>query len=299
MIDRFFALATRVPLRTAATIALVFALATLTAASYAEGRRIRALDTSVANLEGSLAALEAELGALSQKADTAASSTASLSADLAASSRAQTAALKSQGDALQRAVAATTPAVVSIVAYDAGGNQVAAGTGFFARSTGYIVTNRHVVEDATLSYQVITATGASKPAAVVWLSPSEDLAVIKVAGAGYPTIALGGSSALALGEQVFAVGNALGRFSNSVSVGVVSGLDRSITAIDQTTGRSEDLSNIIQTDAAINPGNSGGPLVDLAGEAVGIDVATVRGSQSIGFAIPASEVKAALAGLHI
>ncbi len=91
----------------------------------------------------------------------------------------------------------------------------------------------------------------------------------------------------------------MGRFENSVSVGVVSGLDRSVTAIDQTSGASENLTGIIQTDAAINPGNSGGPLVDLTGKAVGVDVATVRGSQSIGFALPATEVKAALASLGI
>ena len=133
---------------------------------------------------------------------------------------------------------------------------------------------------------------------VVWRSPIKDLAVVKIAGSGYPIVPLGDSSSLHLAQSVFAVGNALGQYSNSVSVGVISGLNRSITASDDQ-GNPETLTGVIQTDAAINPGNSGGPLVDLSGEAVGINVAVVQGSENIGFSLPISEAVHALANLGI
>lgn len=238
---------------------------------------------------------------------------------------------KSQTQALQDAVAAVTPAVVSIVesrevpkllmtyenpfgrdpvfrsfgirvpTYRQVGTttqQVGAGTGFIVRSTGYIVTNKHVVADIDGTYTVLLADGAQKPATVVWRSTDKDLAVIKIAGTGYPSIPLGDSSSLHLAESVFAVGNALGEYSNSVSVGVISGLNRTITA-SNNHGIVETLEGVIQTDAAINPGNSGGPLVNLDGHAVGVNVAMVRGSQNIGFSLPIHEVKLALTSLGI
>ena len=110
-----------------------------------------------------------------------------------------------------------------------------------------------------------------------------DIALIKIEGSGYPFLSLGNSDSLEVGQSVIAIGNALGEFRNTVSVGVVSGLARSITAGDNS-GKSEVLDHVIQTDAAINPGNSGGPLLNLRGEVVGVDVAIVQGSQNIGFA---------------
>lgn len=238
---------------------------------------------------------------------------------------------KSQSQLLQDAVAKVTPAVVSIVesqvvpklqvtyenpfgndpffqgfgmqvpVYRQVGTttkQVSAGTGFLVRSTGYIVTNKHVVPDTNATYTVLLASGKQRQGTVIWRSPSEDLAVIKIAGSDYPSLALGDSSSLQLAQSVFAVGNALGQYSNSVSVGVISGLNRSITALNDQGGM-EKLTGIIQTDAAINPGNSGGPLVNLAGEAVGINVAMVQGSQNIGFALPINEAVQALANLGI
>ena len=238
---------------------------------------------------------------------------------------------KSQGQLLQDAVARVTPVVVSIVesqvvpklqvtyenpfgndpffqgfgmqvpVYKQVGTttkQVAAGTGFIVRPTGYIVTNKHVVPDINAAYTVLLASGKQREGTVVWRSPSEDLAVVKIAGSGYPSIALGNSSSLQLAQSVFAVGNALGQYTNSVSVGVISGLNRSIVASNEQGG-TETLTGIIQTDAAINPGNSGGPLVNLSGEAVGINVAMVQGSQNIGFALPISEAVRALANLGI
>ena len=267
---------------------------------------ITTLRGEIAELQGSVVALGGEVGEVAQVATGAASSTKNLAVDLAATSKAQTAALASQaaelsskGGELQRAVAAVSPAVVSIFERDGGGSQLASGTGFVVRSTGYIVTNKHVVEDTRGSYYASFAGGKEKPVTIVWLSPTDDLAIIKIVGSGYPTVTLGDSAALAVGQQVFAIGNALGRFDNTVSVGVVSGLNRTITAADPYSGEGITLNGVIQTDAAINPGNSGGPLADLQGRVVGMSVATAKGSQSVGFALPISRVKAALAAQGI
>lgn len=167
--------------------------------------------------------------------------------------------------------------------------KVGAGTGFLVRADGYIVTNRHVVEDIQAYYMVLLSNGSQKPAQVVWRDPQNDIAIIKIEGKNYQAAVLGDSANLKLGQSVFAVGNALGEYSNSVSVGIISGLNRTIEAA--SPAGTEKLAGVIQTDAAINPGNSGGPLVDFNGKVVGVNVAMVRGSENIGFAIPVAVVK--------
>ncbi|MBX4200432.1 trypsin-like peptidase domain-containing protein [Candidatus Parcubacteria bacterium] len=173
-----------------------------------------------------------------------------------------------------------------------------AGSGFIVRSDGYIITNSHVVEDDTATYTVLLSSGEEKVAHVVSLDQADDIAVIKIDASNLPTVPLGESSNLVLGQTVAAIGNALGEYSNSVSVGIVSGLDRTIEAGDYD-GNVETLSGVIQTDAAINPGNSGGPLLDLNGEVTGVNVATVRGSNNISFAVPIDVVKNILKNLNI
>jgi len=168
--------------------------------------------------------------------------------------------------------------------------EVGAGTGFVITSDGYILTNKHVVPDDQSSYTVLLSSGKQLPAKVIYRDQNNDLAIIKISGSGYAPVSLGDSGGLKLGQTVFAIGNALGQYSNSVSVGVISGLNRSIQAGGSELG-TEQLSGIIQTDAAINPGNSGGPLSDLSGSVVGINVATVQGSNNISFSIPINEVK--------
>lgn len=286
-------------------------------------------------LEASVNALQTSVEALNVKLasdESAASSTAAASAaNLAELQNRQQIIDNSQGQTLQNAVAAVTPAVVSIVeseeepqlsvtyenpfgndpffqgfgmevpVYTQTGTttqEVSAGTGFLINANGYILTNKHVVPDAGATYTVLLASGKQLGGTVVWRDPNYDLAVVKISGSGYPTIPLGDSSTLSLGETVFAVGNALGQYDNSVSTGVISGLNRSIEAQD-ANGNAETLSDVIQTDAAINPGNSGGPLVTLDGEAVGVNVATAQGSQNIGFSLPINEVKSAIASLGI
>ena len=169
--------------------------------------------------------------------------------------------------------------------------QVAAGTGFLLNAQGYIITNRHVVSDQQASYTVLLSSGKQQTAKVLYIDPNNDVALIKIDGTSYPSVDLGDSSALQLGQTVIAIGNALGKYNNSVSVGVISGLNRDIQASDSANGTSENLKGIIQTDAAINPGNSGGPLLDINGTVVGINVATVQGSNNIGFTIPINTVK--------
>jgi len=168
--------------------------------------------------------------------------------------------------------------------------QIGAGTGFLINSNGYILTNRHVVQDTAADYTVLLADGSQKTAQVVWRDPNNDIAIIKIPGSGYPIEQLGDSASLQLGQSVFAVGNALGEYSNSVSVGIISGLNRTIQASD-SNGAVENLSGVIQTDAAINPGNSGGPLADLNGKVIGVNVATVVGSNNISFSIPINNAK--------
>jgi serine protease Do len=168
--------------------------------------------------------------------------------------------------------------------------QVGAGTGFLIRSDGYILTNRHVVDDEQAEYTALLSSGEKKTAKVVYRDEHNDVAILKIDGSGYSAIQLGDSSALKLGQTVVAIGNALGEYNNSVSVGIISGLNRTIEAQDER-GRVEVLENVMQTDAAINRGNSGGPLLDLSGNVVGVNVAVDRGGSNISFAIPIDIIK--------
>ncbi|MDD3498650.1 MAG: trypsin-like peptidase domain-containing protein [Candidatus Moranbacteria bacterium] len=169
--------------------------------------------------------------------------------------------------------------------------EIGGGTGFFVSEDGLIVTNKHVVEDAEADYTVILKDEREFGAQVLARHPSLDVAVLKIEGdEKFPVLELGDSDKLRVGQSVIAIGNSLGEFANSVSLGIVSGLKRSITAFSGF-GQSEELNDIIQTDAAINPGNSGGPLLDINGRVVGINVAIVSGAQSIGFALPINQIK--------
>jgi serine protease Do len=171
---------------------------------------------------------------------------------------------------------------------------VGGGSGFFVSSDGLIVTNKHVVDQKNAEYTVFTNDGKKHTATVVARDPVLDIALIKIQGSGFPFLTLGDSDILDVGQSVIAIGNALGEFRNTVSVGVVSGLARSITAGDDSSGNTEVLDHVIQTDAAINPGNSGGPLLDLSGDVIGVNVAVAQGSQSIGFALPINSVKSSI-----
>jgi serine protease Do len=169
--------------------------------------------------------------------------------------------------------------------------EVGGGSGFIISSDGLILTNKHVVSDTSAAYTVITNDGKKHSAKVLARDPSQDFAVVKIDATGLPTVSLGDSDGLQIGQTAIAIGNALGQFSNTVSVGVVSGLERTVTASDESDGQQETIKGVIQTDAAINSGNSGGPLLDLQGEVIGINTAVASDAQSIGFAIPINRAK--------
>lgn len=167
------------------------------------------------------------------------------------------------------------------------------GSGFIVSSDGYIVTNKHVANDKAAEYTILMNDGKEYSAKLLAADPVNDLAIIKVDQKNLPTVSLGDSSKLEVGQTAIAIGNSLGEFRNTASMGIISGLGRSITASGSGSG-SEQLSNIIQTDAAINPGNSGGPLLNLRGEVIGVNVAIAQGAQNIGFAIPINDAKKAI-----
>ncbi|QQG46459.1 MAG: trypsin-like peptidase domain-containing protein [Candidatus Niyogibacteria bacterium] len=175
--------------------------------------------------------------------------------------------------------------------------QISAGSGFFVTEDGYLVTNRHVVEDKTVEYTVLMNDGRKMKAEVLARDSVQDVAILKVDGGGFAFISLGNSDNLKVGQTVVAIGNALGEFQNTVSVGVIAGLSRTIVASGSASGP-EVLQEVIQTDAAINPGNSGGPLLDSAGRAIGINTAVASEAQSIGFALPINSVKKAVSDVR-
>lgn len=168
--------------------------------------------------------------------------------------------------------------------------EIGGGSGFLVSPDGLIVTNKHVVSEEDAEYTVFLNDGSKHEAKLVARDPSNDIAVIRIDAKNLPFLKFADSSSLQVGQSVIAIGNALGEFQNTVSTGVVSGLSRSITAGD-ALGQAEQLNEVIQTDAAINPGNSGGPLLNLSGNVIGVNVAIAQGSQNVGFALPANEVK--------
>jgi len=171
-----------------------------------------------------------------------------------------------------------------------GKQEIGGGTGFIIDADkGLIVTNRHVVDDEQAEYSVVTNDGQSYDAKVLARDAFNDLAILQVTAKNLVSVELGDSDSLAIGQTVIAIGNALGEYSNTVTRGVVSGIGRTILA--GGSSGSEKLEGIIQTDAAINPGNSGGPLINLAGQVIGINTAIDRQGQLVGFAIPINSVK--------
>lgn len=167
--------------------------------------------------------------------------------------------------------------------------EVGGGSGFIISADGIILTNKHVVSDPKASYTVLLNDGRKLDAKVLMQSDTLDIAALKVEAKDLPTVTLGNSTFLKQGQTAIAIGNALAEFRNTVSVGVISGMARTINA--GGGGMVEKLEDIIQTDAAINPGNSGGPLINTRGEVIGVNVAVAQGAQNIGFSIPINKVK--------
>ena len=172
------------------------------------------------------------------------------------------------------------------------------GSGFIVSEDGLVITNKHVVLDSKAEYKVVTYDNKEYKVEKIYRDPSVDLAILKINTKGLKPLELGDSDKLQLGQMAIAIGTALGEFRNTVTVGVISGLGRGIVAGDGMGAFSERLDNVIQTDAAINPGNSGGPLLNSAGQVIGVNVAVASGAENIGFAIPINTVKEVLANFE-
>lgn len=172
--------------------------------------------------------------------------------------------------------------------------QVDIGSGFVVDKTGLVVTNKHVVSMGQASdYKVVLKDESEHQVEKIWRDPVNDLAILKVSSGEFSAIEMGDSDKLKVGNFVVAIGTALGEFRHTVTTGVISGLGRGITAGNGFSG-AEKLDNVIQTDAAINPGNSGGPLLNTAGQVIGVNVAVSQAANNIGFAIPINVVKDSL-----
>jgi len=168
------------------------------------------------------------------------------------------------------------------------------GTGFIVNSDGVIITNQHVVSDTTAEYKIVTKDGDEFAVSEILRDDINDLALLKVdpAGKTLKAIELGNSDNLLVGQTVIAIGTPLGEYAGSVTSGIISGLNRSVTTSASWFGTtSKTYEGVIQTDAAVNPGNSGGPLINSQGEVIGINFATTSGADNISFAIPINKIK--------
>ena len=175
-----------------------------------------------------------------------------------------------------------------------GGTTTGIGTGVVLTADGYALTNRHVVEGSK-SLTATLADGTEYPATVVTVSDTKDLALVKIEATGLSPATIGDSDTIKVGQTAIAIGSPLGTYTETVTKGIVSALDRTITVQDDQTGKPVTLSGLIQTDAAINPGNSGGPLMDAIGQVVGINTATASSAEGLGFAIPIKEAASLIA----
>jgi serine protease Do len=201
---------------------------------------------------------------------------------------------------ITKAVAQVGASVVTVVGTLPGqmtffgptGDQTVSGSGVFISTDGYILTNNHVVEGVK-EVNIVLSDGSQQKATIVGTDMYADLAVLKTTGQVPAVAALGNSDVLKPGESVIAIGSPLGDFKNTVTVGVVSATGRSIDS-----GQGYQIDGLIQTDAAINQGNSGGPLVNLAGQVIGINTLIIRNGNSgaiaegLGFAIPSNTARA-------
>ncbi len=204
-----------------------------------------------------------------------------------------------EDSAIIEAYKKVAPSVVSIVSLQKVtnffGEEIVSrggGTGFIVTADGLIVTNKHVVSDFNARYTVFLSSGKSYSAQIKSVDPFNDLAVLKIDASGLKAAELGDSDTLEIGQRVIAVGYALAEFQNTVTAGIISGKERTVEASGR--GQTEKLEGMLQTDAAINPGNSGGPLVNLAGQVVGINTAVASQAENIGFAIPINVAKKAI-----
>jgi serine protease Do len=208
---------------------------------------------------------------------------------------------KEEGD-IANVVDKVGPSVVSIVTKATGTSfygateEEGAGTGIIVGKDGYILTNKHVITGVNAVRVVLSDGTQYENVKVLGADPLNDVAFLKVENvSNLPAVELGDSSSIRVGQRVVAIGNSLGQYQNTVTSGIISGIGRPIAA--QAGETVENLSDLLQTDAAINPGNSGGPLLNLNGQVIGINTAIIENAQGIGFSIPINATKGILKGV--
>jgi serine protease Do len=202
-------------------------------------------------------------------------------------------------------VAKVSPSVVSVLTksqtsspFYGATEQDGAGTGIIIGKDGYIITNKHVIDGATTVGVVLADGTAYDNVTVVGTDPLNDIAFLKIPNvSNLPVAELGDSTSIRVGQSVIAIGNSLGQYQNTVTSGIISGTGRPISAQGETGSAVENLTDLIQTDAAINPGNSGGPLLNLQGQVIGMNTAVAQDAQGIGFSIPIGSAKGLIKGV--
>jgi S1-C subfamily serine protease len=194
-------------------------------------------------------------------------------------------------------VAAARESVVTITSQLSNGRgQIGTGigSGIILTSDGYILTNRHVVEGSQ-SLTVTLSDGLEVPASLVTVSDEQDLALVKAESRSLKAATIGNSAAIKVGQTAIAIGSPLGTYTETVTEGIISALNRDVTVTDELTRRPVTLHGLLQTDAAINQGNSGGPLLDAGGAVVGVNTAASSAAEGIGFAIPIAKAERLIA----
>lgn len=166
------------------------------------------------------------------------------------------------------------------------------GTGFVVDANGWIVTNQHVVSSTTAAYKVVTSDGNQYDVTEIARDDANDIAILRIDAKDLKVLELGDSDNLVAGQDVIAIGTPLGEYSGSVTKGIISGLDRTVTTSASWFGATQKTyEGVLQTDAAVNPGNSGGPLLNSEGKVIGVNFATTSGAENISFALPINKVK--------
>jgi serine protease Do len=218
-----------------------------------------------------------------------------------ASAAGQTVVQLTNSDAIVQVAARVSPAVVTITSQSAAGAvspfsvpSTGVGSGFIYDASGLILTNYHVVEGGG-ALTVTLQDGRELAGRVAASDQEHDLAVVKIDATGLPTVAIGTSSSLKVGQLVVAIGSPLGTFTDSVTSGILSATGRSITVRDSSTRQARTMSNLLQTDAAINEGNSGGPLLEASGRVIGINTASAASAEGLGFAIAIDQAASIMA----
>jgi S1-C subfamily serine protease len=198
--------------------------------------------------------------------------------------------------AVAAVAAAVEPAVVTITATSGGRTASAGGSGIVVSADGLILTTA-VVAPTDTTYAILLSDQHETTARVVAADEAHGLVLLRAAVTGLTPATIGRGGALTVGQLVVAVGSPLGEFTDTVTAGIVSGLDRTIDLQDPSTGRRVALDGLVQTDAAINAGSSGGPLLDASGTVVGVIVTSAGDGEGIGFAIPILDARTLLAGV--